>query len=84
MRTIVNKITLSVLARPGLRRAALKFWPSRLIAQRDAQTLFDLISGFVYSQVLYSVSELGILNQLKKKARTLTNCARHPGSIDSR
>ncbi|MEM9797611.1 MAG: methyltransferase [Pseudomonadota bacterium] len=43
-----------VSAVPGLRR----------LARRDGEALFDLVAGFVHSQVLMAVVELGVLHRL--------------------
>lgn len=44
---------------------ALGFWPTRLVARRQARELFDLVSGFVYSQILYAAVKTGLLPMLK-------------------
>lgn len=43
----------------------------RRIAQNRARDVFDLVSGFVYSQVLLSCVELGLLQQLLRRTMTL-------------
>jgi len=43
---------------------ATRFVLTRPIARRSARQLFDLVSGFVYSQVLYSCVKLDLINRL--------------------
>ena len=52
------------LTRPGFRRAAAAFWPTRWIARRRAAALFDLMAGFVYSQVLLACVRLRLFDWL--------------------
>ncbi|MEO0862130.1 MAG: methyltransferase [Pseudomonadota bacterium] len=55
MRLIASRRFQSlVAATPGLRR----------IARRDGEALFDLVAGFVHSQVLWSVIDLRLLHRL--------------------
>jgi len=53
-----------LLASPRFQRWAVAFPPTRPIARRQANALFDLTAGFVYSQVLYACVRLGILQRL--------------------
>ena len=53
-----------LLASPDFRRRALAFAPTRWIARRRAAALFDLVAGFVYSQVLYACVRLGVFDLL--------------------
>ena len=53
-----------LLASPDFRRRALAFAPTRWIARRRAAALFDLVAGFVYSQVLYACVRLDLFKVL--------------------
>jgi demethylspheroidene O-methyltransferase len=53
-----------LLSRAATRDRFLSFWPTRWIARREAARLFDLVGGFVYSQVLYCVISLGWVERL--------------------
>lgn len=63
-------------------RRAASFLPTRLIARRRAQDLFDLCAGFVYSQVLAACVELGIFDLLLDEPLDLQALARHCGLSD--
>lgn len=47
---------------------AIKFPLTRPIVRKRQSELFDIVSGFVYSQILYSCVELGIITHPKLKA----------------
>lgn len=47
----------------------------RGVARRDGQRLFDLMSGFVYSQVLSACVELDLIRAVATKARTAEELA---------
>lgn len=49
------------LTSPGFHRWAQRFPPARWVARRHAGALFDVMAGFVYSQVLLAVVRLGVL-----------------------
>jgi demethylspheroidene O-methyltransferase len=53
-----------LLASPAFQRAAARFLPTRPIARRRAGELFDLVAGFVYSQVLLACVRLGLFQRL--------------------
>jgi demethylspheroidene O-methyltransferase len=53
-----------MLASPGFQRAAARFLPTRPIARRRAGELFDLVAGFVYSQVLLACVRLDLFQRL--------------------
>ena len=38
---------------------------ARFFAKRDAEKIYDLVAGFVYSQILFSLVSLGVLHQLR-------------------
>ena len=52
-------------ASPGFQRWAGSFFLTRFIARRHARELFDLCSGFVYSQVLYAGVQLNLFGKLR-------------------
>ena len=64
-----------LLANPDFHRFASAFWPTRLIAKRRAMDLFDLVAGFVYSQVLLACVQLDLFNLLAKGPQTLAALA---------
>ncbi len=53
------------LTSPRFIRFAETFPPTRIIARREASALFDLCSGFVYSQVLLACVRLKLFDALK-------------------
>lgn len=53
-----------LLASPRFQRWAAGFVPTRPIARRHARQLFDLMAGFVYSQVLSACVELELFDLL--------------------
>jgi demethylspheroidene O-methyltransferase len=53
-----------LIARPGFQRWAADFPLTRPVAQRRAQSLFDITAGFVYSQILYACVELELFDRL--------------------
>jgi demethylspheroidene O-methyltransferase len=55
-----------LLASPRFRRWAEGFPPARWIARRRAGQLFDLLAGFVYSQVLLGCVRLGLFERLAR------------------
>lgn len=62
-------------ASPGFQRWAGSFFLTRFIARRHARELFDLCSGFVYSQVLYAGVQLGLFGKLRNGPLTMTEIA---------
>jgi demethylspheroidene O-methyltransferase len=57
------------VARPGFQRWAAGFPLTRRIARREARELFDLVAGFVYSQVLLACVRLDLFERLAGGAR---------------
>jgi demethylspheroidene O-methyltransferase len=53
-----------VVARPGFQRWAAAFPLTRPLARRNAAELFDLVAGFVYSQVLLACVRLNLFELL--------------------
>lgn len=65
-----------VFANPAFQRWAATFPLTRLIAQRRARQLFDIVAGFVYSQVLFACVRLRLLDHLAEGPLTLDELAR--------
>ncbi|MEM7256153.1 MAG: methyltransferase [Pseudomonadota bacterium] len=63
------------MSSPRFINRALSFWPTRFIARRQASELFDLVSGFVYSQVLSAAVRLQLFDVLKQPKTLTTICA---------
>jgi demethylspheroidene O-methyltransferase len=53
-----------LVARSGFQSWASRFFLTKGKARREGEALFDLVSGFVYSQVLWAVVELDLLPAL--------------------
>ncbi|MFD2113606.1 methyltransferase [Thiorhodococcus fuscus] len=60
-----------VLSNPGFQRWAASFPLTRPIAQRRARALFDIVAGFVYSQVLFACVRLDLFTILSEGPRRL-------------
>lgn len=60
-------------------RSSARFWLTRPFARRSSRRLFDLVAGFVYSQVLAAGVELGIFHHLSRGPRTLADVAAATG-----
>ncbi len=63
------------LTSPRFIRFAETFPPTRIIARREASALFDLVSGFVYSQVLLACVRLRLFDLLKPGPLTVGKIA---------
>jgi len=67
-----------LLTSDRFRHWAEVFWPTRWVARRRAAQLFDLLAGFVYSQVLLVCVRLRLLEHLARHGpQTLPSLARH-------
>ncbi len=66
------------MSSPRFAARALAFWPTRFVARRRASELFDLISGFVYSQVLHAAVRLRLFETLRTPS-TLTTVSSKTG-----
>ncbi|MGC9419015.1 MAG: methyltransferase [Rhodovulum sp.] len=67
------------IASPAFQSWASRFPLTRGHARREGERLFDLVSGFVYSQVLYAVVELDLLEATRDAPQTvaaLASCCR--------
>jgi len=65
------------LTDPGFRQWALGFAPARWLARRRAAALFDLMAGFVHSQVLTACTQLDLFDLLRDGPQTAQALARH-------
>jgi demethylspheroidene O-methyltransferase len=68
-----------LLASPDFRRRAAAFWPTRAIARRRAADVFDLVAGFVYSQVLLACVRLDLFTLLAAGPQTTAWVAMRTG-----
>lgn len=54
-----------LLSSPGFQSWASRFPLTRRTARREGEAMFDLVAGFVHSQVLMALVELGVLETLR-------------------
>ncbi len=73
-----------LVASPGFQSWASRFPLTRGIARREGAELFDLVSGFVYSQVLWTVVELDLLPDLLDRPQDADTLARRHGIAPER
>lgn len=71
------------LTRPGFRTAAAAFWPTRWIARRRAAAVFDLMAGFVYSQVLLACVRLRLFDWLAEAGPQSVPAVAHRLGLDA-
>jgi demethylspheroidene O-methyltransferase len=64
-----------LLSSPRFRRWAAAFPPTRPLARHRARALFDLVAGFVYSQVLAACVELDLFELLARGPLALSTLA---------
>jgi demethylspheroidene O-methyltransferase len=65
-----------VLTHPDFQRRAARSWWMRPIARRRARALFDLVAGFVYTQVLQASVRLHLFDILAEGPQTAAELAR--------
>lgn len=65
-----------LLSDPDFQRGSLRVAITRPIARRRMRELFDLCSGFVYSQVLLACTRLGLFEMLAESPRSADEIAR--------
>jgi demethylspheroidene O-methyltransferase len=65
-----------LIASPRFQRLAPRLAFTRGIARRRAHALFDLVAGFVYSQILAACVQLNIFERLADGARDSADIAR--------
>ena len=70
---------MRLVARPGFQRWASAFPLTRGTAAKDGAELFDLVQGFVKSQVLFALVELRILHRLMDGSQTADALAQVSG-----
>jgi demethylspheroidene O-methyltransferase len=69
----------SILTSPAFQREAVR-WPfTRMVARRRARALFDLVGGFVYSQVLLGCVRVRAFEVLAEGTQPLEALARRFG-----
>lgn len=73
-----------LIAKPSFQSWASRFPLTRGIARREGAEMFDLVSGFVQSQVLMAVVELRLLHRLMEAPRTAAGLAREAGMTTER
>ncbi|TCP59964.1 demethylspheroidene O-methyltransferase [Rhodovulum bhavnagarense] len=72
------------IASPGFQAWASRFFLTRGHSRREGQRLFDLVSGFVYSQVLTAVVELDLLEAICDAPETATDLGNSRGIAPDR
>lgn len=70
---------LAAVARPDLQRRLARLPGIAPFARREGRAVFDLVSGFVQSQVLVAAVETGLLDALQRGPRTETDLCRLTG-----
>lgn len=65
-----------LLANPAFHRFASGFLLTRPIAHRHAREVFDLVAGFVYSQVLAACVQLDLFKKLSQGPQSISALAR--------
>ncbi|MBS0123594.1 methyltransferase [Thetidibacter halocola] len=73
-----------IAASPGFQRWAAGFPFARRIARKEGEALFDLVQGFVASQVLFAVVELRLLHRLVDGPLTVGQLAQGTGITPDR
>lgn len=66
---------MRLIARPGFQRWASAFALTRGMAAKDGAELFDIVQGFVKSQVLFALVELRVLHRLMEGPQTVETLA---------
>lgn len=70
------------VADPAFQQRAASFWLSRPFVKRDAARLFDLMAGFVYSQVLLACVRLKLFDRLAEGPLPVARLAEGTGLAD--
>ena len=73
-----------LVARPGFQSWASRFPLTRGQARRDGAALFDVVQGFVQSQVLMAVIELDVLRRLRGGPQDAASLGRATGIAPDR
>ncbi len=69
----------SRIADPKFQAWATRFPLTRPIANRQGAQLYDLVAGFVYSQILFSAVEIDLFTRLRNGPRSLPDLAQQTG-----
>ncbi|SEL82565.1 demethylspheroidene O-methyltransferase [Roseovarius azorensis] len=75
---------MRLIANPGFQRWASGFPLTRGIARRDGAEIFDIVQGFVQSQVLAALVELELLRRLAEGPQAAGGLARWAGLAEDR
>ena len=67
----------ALVATESFQRWSARFPLTRAVTMRRSRALFDLVSGFVYTQTLLACVELNLFEYLAGGARTLDEIAEH-------
>jgi demethylspheroidene O-methyltransferase len=82
-RDLRNRLLMS----PRFQRAAAAFPLTRFLARREAREMFDVVAGFVYSQVLLACIRAGLLERLREGplpvARLVAGLGLEPPAADT-
>ena len=73
-----------LIAKPSFQNWASRFPLTRGIARREGAEMFDLVAGFVQSQVLMAVVELRLLHRLIDMPRSSAGLAHEAGMTSDR
>ncbi len=68
-----------IIAKPGFQRWAAHFPLTRGVARREGEALFDLVQGFVSSQVLFAIVRLELIHRLMEGPMTAGQLAQGSG-----
>ncbi len=63
----IRQRLMKLVSQPGFQSWASRFPLTRRIARKDGEQLFDLVAGFAYSQVLFAIVKLDILEHLRNQ-----------------
>ena len=75
---------MRLIANPGFQKWASGFPLTRGIARRDGAEIFDIVQGFVQSQVLTALVELELLQRLAEGPQASADLARRVGLTEDR
>jgi demethylspheroidene O-methyltransferase len=68
-----------LVASPGFQAWASRFPLTRGTARREGEAMFDLVAGFVHSQLLMALVELGVLDALRDGPQSVKALAHRHG-----
>ena len=67
----------ALVMKPAFREWAAWFYPTRFIARRQTEQLFDVLAGFVYSQILQTCVQLELFELLKTGQKSVSQIAKY-------